>query len=237
MTTKLPLTDAPSNQSHSAEDRLDPNEIQDELDAWFLAQSPKDALFTNQTASPLDNLRLWVAELEGGKAWLEQQSLNWQKEAEARGKYIDELKNWIATLGNSNEWLKQQIENWQKEADNREKQVNEIQNWNTKLEHTKVWQQQQIEKWKAEAEARNVSLIELSNWVAELETGKAWLEEQVRCWQQEALLRQEQIREFEMQIVPNGQKLLLQNKIFKLAKHISAFVRKTNQSNRASLGK
>jgi glycosyltransferase involved in cell wall biosynthesis len=114
-----------------------------------------------EAVTTLARLRRWAAELEQGKAWLEEQRTNWQRVAEEREQINQEQKAWIAELEQGKAWLEEQRTNWQRVAEERE-QINQ------------------------EQKAR---IAELEKGRAWLERGKAWLEEQQANWQRVAEAR------------------------------------------------
>ena len=106
--------------------------------------------------------RRWAAELERGKAWLEEQWKNWRRVAGEleqlvgeRERTLQEQQAWVSELERGKAWLEGQWKSWQKTAGELERMVGE----------------------------RERMLREQQAWVAELERGKAWLEGQVRNWQ------------------------------------------------------
>jgi peptidoglycan/xylan/chitin deacetylase (PgdA/CDA1 family)/SAM-dependent methyltransferase len=57
-----------------------------------------------------------IAELEKGKAWLEEQWVAWKETAEGRERSIQELKAWIDQLQASRDWLEKDRRYWKRAA-------------------------------------------------------------------------------------------------------------------------
>jgi hypothetical protein len=98
----------------------------------------KDAVTT------LTRLRRWAAELEQGKAWLEEQRTNWQRVAEERERVnqeqkarIAELEKGKAWLEKGKAWLEEQRANWQRVAETRARIIDDqeqiIRDWQDSL--------------------------------------------------------------------------------------------------------
>jgi Predicted xylanase/chitin deacetylase len=70
----------------------------------------------NREADPLQRTiqeqRARIVELEGGKAWLEEQWVAWKETAEEREKSIQELKAWIDQLEAGRAWLEKDRRYW-----------------------------------------------------------------------------------------------------------------------------
>ena len=108
-------------------------------------------------------LRRWTAELERGKAWLEEQWEGWKRLAEEREQVIREQRAWIGELETGKGWLAKQVE--------------EQKAWIGELEKGRDWLVKQGEEHKA--------------WITELEAGKAWVEKQWRHWEEMAVQERE----------------------------------------------
>jgi glycosyltransferase involved in cell wall biosynthesis len=89
-------------------------------------------------------LRRWVAELEKGKTWLEEQWVNWQKVAQGQERMIQEQKAWIGELEKGKEWLDGQWRYWQAEAERRATVI-------AALEKDKAWVEEQWRSWRESA--------------------------------------------------------------------------------------
>jgi peptidoglycan/xylan/chitin deacetylase (PgdA/CDA1 family)/SAM-dependent methyltransferase len=70
----------------------------------------------NREADPLQRTiqeqRARIVELEGGKAWLEEQWVAWKQTAEERERTIQELKTWIDQLEAGRAWLEKDRRYW-----------------------------------------------------------------------------------------------------------------------------
>ena len=111
--------------------------------------------------------RMWAAQLDRGRVWLEEQWRRWQELAEERGALLTEQQAWI---------------------EERETVIRQQQAWVEELERGKQWLEEQRTNWQKTAEEQQA-------WIAELEQGKQWLEAQWRSWQREAEKRQKIIEE------------------------------------------
>lgn len=120
--------------------------------------------------------RLWAAQLDRGRVWLEEQWRRWQELAEERGTLLQEQREWI---------------------EGRETVICEQQSWVAELEQSKQWLDEQRTQWQRTAEERTQIIEEQQAWIAELERGKQWLDEQWKNWQREAEERQIRIQELE----------------------------------------
>lgn len=60
------------------------------------------------------------------RAWLGEQSDNWQRESERQAAIVNELRTWIAELENTKAWLEQQRTNWQAKAERQQALVQEL---------------------------------------------------------------------------------------------------------------
>ena len=67
----------------------------------------------------------WIAELEAGKKWWEQQTANWQTAAEARDREIMHLRAWVEELERAKKWWEKQSATWQALAEEREANINQ----------------------------------------------------------------------------------------------------------------
>ena len=120
--------------------------------------------------------RLWTAQLDRGRIWLEEQWRRWQELAEERGTLLQEQQEWIA---------------------GREAVIREQHAWVTELEQGKQWLKEQRMQWQQTAEEQVQTIEEQQAWIAELEQGKQWLDEQRTNWQQIAEEREKTIEELE----------------------------------------
>lgn len=93
----------------------------------------------------------WIATLEQGKAWLEEQWRTWQRLAEERQAWIEELEQGKA-------WLEEQWNNWQRIAADREQIIREQQAWIGELEQGKAWLEEQWQTWQRIAEEREATI-------------------------------------------------------------------------------
>jgi carbamoyltransferase len=123
--------------------------------------------------------RMWVAELEKGKAWLEQQNA--------------ELQSWAQELDRIRNWLEEQRSSWQHTAEERGKLTQQQSEWSQKLEQAKVWLEQQATNWRQAAEKRGQIIEEQRAWTKSLEQGKNWLEQERNRWHQLAEEREQTI--------------------------------------------
>jgi hypothetical protein len=114
-----------------------------------------------EAVTSLAKLRLWAAELEKGRVWVEEQARSWQTIAEEREHMTQEQKAWMAELEKGKAWI-------------------------AELEKGKVWLEEQARSWQRASEEQEKMIEEQKAWIAELEKGKAWLEEQWCYWQAEA---------------------------------------------------
>jgi glycosyltransferase involved in cell wall biosynthesis len=71
---------------------------------------------TQEQEQVVQEQRAWIAELERGKAWLEEQRVNWQRTAETCEMVIQEHKAWITELEQSKAWLEERWAVWQQQA-------------------------------------------------------------------------------------------------------------------------
>jgi peptidoglycan/xylan/chitin deacetylase (PgdA/CDA1 family)/SAM-dependent methyltransferase len=62
----------------------------------------------------------WIAELEGAKMWLEEQSARWERTARERDRTILELEAWACELSEANAWLEAERDRWQALAEGRD---------------------------------------------------------------------------------------------------------------------
>ena len=134
--------------------------------------SHADGPLLDDALTALDALRHWAAELQRGKAWLEEQQASWRSVAETQNDLIRELKGWIAELETGKAWLEEQRaaqqvwigelekgkawleehrNNWENIARQRGEQA---EHWQTQAEH---WQTQ-AEHWQTQAEHWRMSL-------------------------------------------------------------------------------
>src|SRR5262249_43472177 len=59
----------------------------------------------------------WIAQLEQGKAWLEEQWASWQSVAKNQEQLIQEQQAWIAQLEQGKAWLEGQLQNRRMKAE------------------------------------------------------------------------------------------------------------------------
>jgi carbamoyltransferase len=137
----------------------------------------------------------WIAKLETGKTWLEQQNA--------------ELKAWTKELDRARAWLDEQRTTWQTAAREREKLVeeqressqrleqqnNELRNWVEELEHARHWLETQRGAWEHTARERKKIADERREWLQGLEQAKVWLGQQATNWRQTAEKREKIIEE------------------------------------------
>ncbi len=152
----------------------------------------------SEAVTALAQLRRWEAELAQGKAWLEEQRVNWQRMAEERERIIQEQRTWIGELEKGKAWLEEQRVNWQRMAEEQERVLQEQKDWIRELEKNKAWLEEQRANWQRTAEVHEgmvreqlTKMRELAKtvreqqaWIQMLEKSKLWLEEQWRSWQE-----------------------------------------------------
>ena len=141
-----------------------------------------DGLVLGEAFSALTKLRLWIGELERGKAWLEAQQASWRSVAETQTALIHELKSWIEELETGNAWQEEQQASWRSVAETQTALIHELKSWIEELETGNAWQEEQQASWRSVAETQTALIHELKSWIEELETGNAWQEEQQASW-------------------------------------------------------
>jgi len=77
------------------------------LDFYREQTERKDGPLLTEAFTALCKHRGWAAELEQGKAWLENDRTSWRQVAEARDALIRELKEWIDELEDGRQWNEQ----------------------------------------------------------------------------------------------------------------------------------
>ncbi len=77
------------------------------LDFYREQTERKDGPLLTEAFTALSKQRGWAAELEQGKAWLENDRTSWRQVAEARDALVKELKEWIAELEDGRQWNEQ----------------------------------------------------------------------------------------------------------------------------------
>ena len=58
--------------------------------------------------------------LDGGKAWLAEQSTRWQGVAHQQNETLAEMRQWVSNLETANTWLTEQSAAWEKAAHEQE---------------------------------------------------------------------------------------------------------------------
>ncbi len=102
--------------------------------------SPADGPVLDDALTALDALRHWAAELQRGKAWLEEQQASWRGVAETQNDLIRELRGWIEELETGKTWLEAQRKNY-------ERVVQEQQAWIGEQEKAQAWMEEQRNNW------------------------------------------------------------------------------------------
>jgi DNA repair exonuclease SbcCD ATPase subunit len=122
-----------------------------------------------------NELKTYLAELEKGKAWLEDQ-IDSQRAAN------QELKEHIGNLEKGKEWLEDQVKEHQNEIKNLLDLCQGQRDWIGRLEEGKAWLEDQVKEHQNEIK----NLLDLCqrqrDWIGQLEEGKAWLEGQWKSW-------------------------------------------------------
>ncbi len=117
---------------------------------------------------PLAELRRWTTDLDRGKAWLEEQSQNWQRVAEEQERMLQEQKAWIGELEQGKTWLEEQWKSWQQVAGEREKIIQEQKAWIEQLEQGKAWLAGQVENWQVKAGQLQGTIEQLQGVIEQL---------------------------------------------------------------------
>lgn len=153
-------------------------------------------------ASLYEQQQHWIVELEHGKAWLEEQRINFQNEFTHLTGLIEELRAeverqrvWTVELEQGKAWLEAQSSSLQSEISRLTTAFQEQQDWTSTLEHDKKWFEEQHANLQQEVKRLTAIIDEQRSWIGELEQGKAWLETQHANWQTEAERRAIQIDE------------------------------------------
>jgi glycosyltransferase involved in cell wall biosynthesis len=89
----------------------------------------------------------WIAELEKGKAWLEEEWQKWQHVATERQAAIEQQQVWITELEKGKAWLEEEWQKWQHVATERQAAIEQQQVWITELEKGKAWLEEERQKW------------------------------------------------------------------------------------------
>jgi len=178
---------------------------------WLEHQRQQNLKSFEDYAKQIQQQRTWIAELEQGKTWLEEQLTNWKNLAEARQLVIrdqqawltqlEQNKTWIAELEQGKIWLEAQLDNWQRLAEDRDHQIKAQEEQITQLEQARTWLETQQSNWQKLAETRQQSLQEQQAWIAELEQAKVWLTQQETNWRELAQSREQTIAELQAWIV------------------------------------
>ena len=103
--------------------------------------------------------RTWVAELDRGRDWLEEQWQRWQELAEERERALQEQQAWISELEKGKTWLEEQ-------QTNHERVVQEQRTWIGELEKGKTWLEEQRHNWEHIARQREE---QVEHWQAQAE--------------------------------------------------------------------
>ncbi len=116
---------------------------------YYLQRTGKqeEGAILGDALTALTKLRRWNAALERGKAWLEEQWTNWQKQAEEQSRVIQEQTGWIRELERGKAWLEEQWANWQRVAEERAKMIQEQQALIHVLEKSKRYLEKQYHIW------------------------------------------------------------------------------------------
>jgi exonuclease VII small subunit len=126
---------------------------------YYLEQTGRreEAEIFESAMAALARLRRWAAELERGKAWLDEQWACWKRVAEEQEKMIQEQKAWIGELEKAKEWLDGQRQYWQAEAERRAATIDELRGWIAELERGKAWlEEQRVNRQKVAEERERI---------------------------------------------------------------------------------
>jgi peptidoglycan/xylan/chitin deacetylase (PgdA/CDA1 family)/SAM-dependent methyltransferase len=74
------------------------------------------ARYVDPLEKTIEEQQAWIAELEMGKAWLEEQWKNWMTTAGEKEQAFQELKKWTEELEKAKEWLESDRDRWQRIA-------------------------------------------------------------------------------------------------------------------------
>lgn len=80
-----------------------------------------------ETGKVIAGFRIYIMEIDKGKAWLEQQVSNYQGESERFLLDMNELRNYIDELNTGKSWMEQQVTNHQGEVERLQGQVERLQ--------------------------------------------------------------------------------------------------------------
>ncbi len=148
-------------------------------DWWVLAKSddpiPAAHLIasyhqrTDLSDQRIEQLQRWIADLERGKLWLEQQLAEWQRVAEKQAAEIEQFRGWLDDASHTQAWLEQQRANWESEAHTALAHLAEQQVWSLQLESGKIWLEDQRASWEREAQALQRQVNEQQAWIETLE--------------------------------------------------------------------
>jgi hypothetical protein len=98
--------------------------------------------------------RGWAAELERGKAWLEDQRQTWQRTAEEREEMLREQRGWVEELEKGKAWLEEQRQWWQAAAERWQAEAEQRASMIMALERGKAWVEHQWRFWQESAWGR-----------------------------------------------------------------------------------
>jgi glycosyltransferase involved in cell wall biosynthesis len=112
--------------------------------------------------------------VEGGKAWLAEQSTRWQGVAHQQNETLAEMRQWVSNLEEANSWLTEQATAWEKATHEQELTVQELAK--TVREQQRAFQESQA-------------------WVSSLREANASLREQGAAWEKVAQEQAQQIQE------------------------------------------
>ena len=104
-----------------------------------------DGQLLAEALTALDKHRRWAADLQRGKAWLEEQQASWRQVAETRNSLIVELKGWIAELEKGKSWLEEQRDNWQQTAQEQQDQIAKLEKRKAQLKKRIAWLGERLE--------------------------------------------------------------------------------------------